>query len=354
MNETHHEEVKVEKTTTVSETQKISAIKTLAIVGFVATIIILVWLAVMVVRFIPDAFSTLASMAQSVSTPSRELSIESEKTIAGSGETFTITWTKTRRAGTYGLSYGCVDGVAATLHTDAGATPFMCDTWIPLPEGGESAGISFTSEKGRFADVPLNIRFIAEDGNETGKNVTVTIVNATFAENTGNETPVKPTTPAATTTPATPVKPTEPTKPVVTTPTRPVVSQVPVSNPNGFTDLSVAYVGVGSYNAATGVFSAKTTLDNDDRAALRFVVTNIGTKTSSAWSYKATVPTSGTDTYRSNSQAPLIPGERAIVTVLFGDIREKTGTANVEVEVSGGNDTKTGNNDFEKSVKITD
>ncbi len=345
---TSHEST-TSKTTSVSEAQKLSAIKTLAIVGFIATIAILVWLAVMVVRLVPDTFATLASIAQSVSSPSRELTLSTEKNLVDASEPFAITWTKTRRAGTYGFSYGCMDGLAGSIHATGSVTPLSCDTWVPLPDDHETATLSFTSEKRRFSDVPLKVRFIPQNGETLEKSVTVTIVNATIAD--AAEAGSKPAyeTPVATTTPIVPANP------APQTPARPTVApQAPVSNPNGYTDLAISHVGVGTYDERTKAFVAKTTLDNDGRAALRFVVTNIGTKTSGSWSYKATVPTSDADTYRSATQSPLIPGERAVVTVLFGDVREKTGTVKLSAEISATGDTTSKNDSFDRSVRIVD
>jgi len=333
--------------TGVSEESKLSAIKTLAIIGFITTTIILVWLAVMIVRFIPEGFSSLASLMQSVSSPGRELNISTNRTIVNVNDSVTVSWDKTGTKGVYGFSYSCADGVSGSMLLGGGSTALLaCDSWVALRDDVTSTEFSFSSTQNRFADVKLAVRFTPENGSMTGitESVMVTVVNDTIAEE--GATPLIPETPAATTTP--PVVP-EPVKPV--TP-QPVAPSYPVSNPNGFTDLQISYIGIGDYNAGTKVFTPKSSLDNDGRRALRFEVMNIGTKTSGTWSYNATLPTEGTDVYRAGTQAALLPGERSIITVLFTP-REKTGTVQIKAEVSGGNDTKSANNDFTRSVSIT-
>lgn len=330
----------------VSEESKLSAIKTLAIIGFIATAIVLVWLAVVIVRFIPEGFSSLASLMESVSAPGRELSISTNRTVVNVDDSVTVSWEKTGASGVYGFSYSCVDGVSGAMILKGGATALLaCDSWIALPNEATSAEFIFSSTQNRFADVKLAVRFTPESG-KTGitESLMVTVVNEAIPE--GGVVPEVPTTPVATTTPE--VVP-EPVKPV--TP-KPVVPTYPVSNPNGYTDLQISYIGVGDYNAATKVFTAKSSLDNDGRRALRFEVKNIGTKTSGTWSYAATLPTERGETYRADTQSSLLPGERAIVTVLFTP-REKTGTASIKAEISGGNDTKSQNNDFSRTVSIT-
>lgn len=322
----------------VSEESKLSAIKTLAIIGFIATTIVLVWLAVVIVRFIPEAFSSLASVFESVQSR-RELHISVNRTIVPSGDTVTVSWQKTGVSGAYGFSYSCLDGVSASLQ----GSVIACDTWIPLSDSATSAEFLFTSEKRRFADVTLGVRFTPSEHRDADtKTILVTVVNESIS--TDGSVPETPELPA-TTTPETP----EPVKPV--TP-KPVVPAYPVSNPNGYSDLMVTYIGVGTYNDSSKIFTLKSSLEGGERQALRFEVKNIGTKTSGTWSYQATLPTEWSDVYRSATQNVLLPGERSIVTVMFTP-REKEGSASIDVEVSGGNDTRTGNNDFVKSVSIS-
>lgn len=331
--------------TGVSEESKLSAIKTLAIIGFIATAIVLVWLAVVIVRFIPEGFSSLASLMESVSAPGRELNISVNRTIVNVDDSVTVSWEKTGVSGVYGFSYSCANGVAGSMIMSGGSTALIaCDSWVALPSTVTSAEFVFSSTQSRFADIKLAVRFTPENGGKTGitESIGVTLVNESVSEGGIVVTP-EPAAPA-TTTPATP----EP-KPATTTPAIPVS---PVSNPNGYTDLKISYVGVGDYNAATRTFTPKSSLENDGRRALRFEVVNIGTKTSGTWSYSATLPTEKGETYRADTQSSLLPGERSIVTVLF-DPREKTGNATVRAEVSGGNDTRTSNNDFSRTVNIT-
>lgn len=131
------------------------------------------------------------------------------------------------------------------------------------------------------------------------------------------------------------------------------VTTVPVSNPNGYTDLAVRFIGVGTYNGGTKTFNAKTSLDEDELGALQFEVKNIGTKTSSEWYFTASLPTDSDFTYRSNANVPLKPNERQIVTLQFDGMSEDN-SARVSATITGGSDTTAANNSFSKQIEIRD
>lgn len=356
MNNDHQPYLKEEVYTKqpVSDDSKMAAIKTLAIIGFLAGIVVAVWLGVLIVRFVPQAFSTLASLAESLSVREEAFEVKLDKRIVGSGESFALTWTEMRKTGTYQFSYRCTDGVEGETKNDVGdIITIPCDAWLTLPSEKHTALFVFTSDTKRFVDIPLTLTFTPAHGTHKVYEATelITIVNATIADASlppvvATSTP--PVTKPATTTPS--VKP--PVKPAMTQTVPVYTTNFPVSNPNGFTDLEMTYGGVGTYNTGSKNFDTKSSIDNDDRAALRFEVKNIGTKTSGDWTYTIELP--GDEDYRSSSQSPLKPQERAVITILFEVGDAKAGTEKIEGEVNGGNDSRSGNNTFEKTIKITE
>lgn len=350
----------------VNPESKTAAIKTLAIIGFIGAVALVVFIAVQVVRFAPDAWKSLASMAESVYGKNVILSVTTEKDIVNSGETFEVSWNDVRKEGAYSFTFICTDGVAAEVRDIEGSMiAATCDTPVTLSAESRGTDVVFTSEKGRFVDVPFSIRFTAAGNadNSQEKSYTVTVVNESILEDGGEvasdtdtETP-QPTTGDMTSTPQPTTGSTEAPKPAPQVPTGTikvpyVVAGGPASNPNGFTDLKIEYIGVGSYNQNTKVFTPKSSLDNDDKAALRFSVQNIGTKTSGTFTYRVTLPDDNSAAYTSPAQNPLVPTEKAIITILIDDVTEDTGTKTIKGEIRTTSDILSSNNTFSRTVKI--
>jgi hypothetical protein len=340
----------------VTEEKKESLTKTLAIVGFIAVVIFSVWLAVQIVRVVPSAFSSLASIADVVYNYNnkQELQVTTTNSVVNANESFTISWTDMRKEGTYVFSYECTDGVSVEIRLQGVIKTVACDTEIDLSDIN-TLEIRVASEKFRFVDMPYTIAF-KEKGTEDMllKRSTITMVNASIPT-TGvaqeeAETPVVvPNTETAPSTP-TPSKPTTPTytagKPVTTTK---YVYTTPVSDPKGKVDLQVTFIAVGELNGK--VFTPKTSVDTDENGALQFEVKNVGTKTAEDWEYEATLP--GDISYSSPDQKALKPNERAVITLGFSGLSE-SGKETVGAEVTAKGDVKTSNNEFTKSVTVVD
>ncbi|MCA9366571.1 hypothetical protein KC722_03255 [Candidatus Kaiserbacteria bacterium] len=346
--------------TDVQNTGKNRLIKTFAVFGFAAIIVFLVWLAIQLVSLLPGAFASLASMAESIQNRERTtdtIVIDAPGSVANSQESFTISWNETKRSGHYTLSYKCVDGVSLDIRLASGTIlPIDCGSPYQLPEGTTSINMAFASEKERFVDVPYTIAFVP-----AGKTVaslesskSLTLVNPTIpaaglvasAEDTNEDSaPVVDTPVPTTSTPSTPAPaPREPQYVVTTT------YKVPVSDPNGYTDLAVSYLGIGTITSG-GKYTPTGVLDADDNAAFQFKVKNVGTKTSTTWKFEADLPSGYT--YVSETQAALKPNEEAVMTIAFGEIGDD-GLKKFGVRVTGGADTKTTNNSFISAVQVKD
>ena len=332
----------------VTQSAKDTVMKTMAVIGFVAVLIFGVWLAVKIVGIIPGAFSSLASIADGVynNRPVSELTIANSETILNDGESFTISWTDLNQPGSYTFRYECTDGVAVDIRNDSGAIVAIdCDTPVNVGVTNNTIELTVQSERKRFVDVNYTITFMPEAGTETiSQTSSFTMVNANIpqsadladgTEDTGDE-----VTETETNVTQTPSQPT-----TVSTP----IYAIPQSDPNGYVDLAVSFVSFGTLDS-NNRFTTTTAFDNDVRAAFRFTVVNTGTKTSDDWKYTARL-TSDTN-YVSNTQAPLKPNERAIITLGFDAVGE-TGVRFVGVDVSGGNDRNTSNNDFLRAVQVT-
>ena len=341
----------------VNQESKTSAIKTLAIIGFVAAVVLGLWIAVNLIWLIPTAFTSLASIADSLYGAGNGLIIKVDKDVVNSGEPLRVTWTPVREEGTYTFSYHCVNGISAEIrNSDGKIIDLACDTEVDIASGSlvhaeQTTGIIFKSEKQRFTDVAFTFAFYKPDTTNAlyEKGGLVTVVNATIPQVNVAVTTPKPTEPVKTT-PVVVTKPVTTTKPKPTYTTVPVqVTSFPVSNPNGYTDLQVTLVGVGTIS--NGVFIARSSVTQNAEAAMQFIVKNIGTKTSTDWNYALTLPSSNTSGYVSPAQAPLLPGERAIMTISF-TAQDRTGTENAKVIISGGTDANKSNDFASKTVTI--
>jgi hypothetical protein len=335
-----------------THTPQRALIKLLAIVGFFVLLALIIWAVVQGLRAFPSAFSSLASIAETVNNyhPKDDFSVVVQKSIVNSGETFTVTWNEMRK-GTYVFGYSCASDVKFSIRTAEGSLQTItCADTLVLPAHVTGIFATVETKSQRFSDVPFKIAFDPEKGETVVVEKRITVVNATVPQVTDI---------AATTTPVVVVtpKPATTTKPVVTTPkpapVKPaptLVTTYPVSNPNGYTDLKITFLGVGKM--VSGTFVATSAFDEDDRAAFRFEVKNIGTKTSNDWSYELELP-EGND-YSSGTQAPLRPTEYAIFTVGFDltDESDSSETVSGELEVTGDNNSK--NNSFEQTVRVND
>jgi hypothetical protein len=306
---------------------KATLVKVLAIFGFIATVLLLVWLIVVSVTRAPGTFSSLASIAESVGSyrTVSELSIATDKTVVNSEESFQITWTDMKQDGEYRVHYTCTDAVSLLVRGEDGKLmPMTCKDTLTLPAAVHGLYLSFSSKEARFADVPLSVSFTDAAGKKLESTTKITVVNATIpvgstapvAENEPGPEVVKPEpqAPAATTTPPAAPKPVAPTV-TAPKPQAPIVtSAYPQSNPNGYTDLKVTMLGGGIIRG--GVFAFTPSYDSDLHNAVRFDIKNIGTKTSDSWTFKTVLP-SGT-VYESERQPPLKPQEHVEFTLGFG------------------------------------
>lgn len=341
-----------------NETESTSRLmKTLAVFGFLALVIFGTWLAVNIVRLVPGTFASLASLAESVQIGRQDqnnITIESTNNVVNSGESFSVAWSDLNRPGNYTFNYECAEGVSVQIKIDGEIISVPCGTTFMLPDDTFTLEAQFTSAKKRFVDIAYQIGFVKDGESDSTFNSTktITLVNGAIPTTVATtepevETPTPVVTDPTPVTPATPVTPT-PVKPTTYTITE---WTAPVSNPNGVIDLATKFVAVGTMTS-NNTFVKKSELRIGDKNAFQFEVKNIGTKTSTNWTFEAELPNG--ETFKSKVQDALKPNEYAILTIAFGADAGKEGTEKLTVEVKGGSDTKTSNNEFTTTVKVTD
>jgi hypothetical protein len=338
--------------------QKSRVLKSLAILGFVGLIIVISWLGIQVVKVLPTAVSSLASLADSVyNYEPAKLTVANNKVSVTTKESLTVSWNAPKQTGSFAFSYQCADGLSLNMKDSLGATKALaCDTNYNV--GSVTAiELMMQTTENRFTDLKYRVDFIptGKDAPTTGSNGSIVITNPDITEGglvienppvvepVATTTPAKPDVPVATTTPV--VKPVAP-KPVYVQ--KPVYA-IPTSNPNGFTDLAVSFVGSGNLSGTT--FKNTAVIDNDETGAIQFAVQNIGTKTSNEWTYTATLPNG--ETYTSPKQVALKPNERAVITLGFS-LDGITGVKKYGAKISITPDSNTKNNQFETVVAVTE
>lgn len=342
-----------------------AAIKSIAIIGFFATIVLIVWLVTESVKRAPGTFSSLATITESISNyrAVHELSIATEKTVVNSNESFQLSWTDVRQDGEYQFTYECVSGVDLFVRDGDGAlTPVSCTDVLTLPATVHGLFLSVTSDDMRFIDIPLHISFTNKKNSETLTSQSkITVVNATIptreepvvvVQKTPAEVPVVATVPKAEPVKvATPVTST-PTKIVTPSIPRPALTTVyPTSNPNGVVDLSVKTLGSGIIKDGVFVYTAK--YDRDLQNSVKFDIRNVGTKTSDAWAFITILP-DGT-IFKSAPQLGLKPNEHVEFTLGFridDDVRDDF--VRVQNTVYTTNDVNEANNRSAWNVAVQD
>lgn len=260
--------------------------KVLAIIGFFATLAIILSLVVKGIERAPGAFASLAAVTERMNAyrPLHELTIATEKTVVNSGESFQVSWTNVRQNGEYHISYACDSGVSLEVRGEDSAIPMKCTDILTLPETAHGLFLTAHSDNLRFTDAYLTVTFKNTRTDEELKNTAkVTVVNA-----------------------AVPVR-TEDDEEVLTSEARTVVVE------QTHADLQIVMLGGGVIRDE--IFSFSSAFDTDYQNAIRFDVKNIGTNVSDVWNFTAILPNG--ERYTSPTQVALRPGDHIEFTLGF-------------------------------------
>lgn len=329
--------------------------KWLAVAGFLALLIAMAWFIFTAMSFVPHLVATVGNFLtaeDTVPTPV-ELILTPATTEAEHNQPITLEWEPAPEAGSYAIWFACVDGVRIQVATpNDGAQEINCATFYNI---GNLTAIrtTFLSEQAETTAIEYQVAFLpeADPDNQSTTSGVLTIRNQTLA--LAEDTEVSPETPAeeeedVVAEPSIP----DASVPEPTTPTQPVyreeiVYSVPQSDPAGTTDLAVTYRGVGVIESSTFIAGSRFTAN--DRGAIRFAVTNRGTRTSETWRYTAELPNG--QTFTSPEQAPLRPNETATISLGFRAPAE-AGTFPFAVNITTVRDQDRSNHAFAWNVKV--
>ncbi len=332
---------------------------------FIVVIVFLVWLAVQAVGLVPNAFTSLASLANSLYQQDKgdiEIIVSNNNAIIDHNQDHTLTWNDLGLAGNYYFSYECTDGVTMQIKYPSDTIRTLaCDEEIDLGNSTK-LDILVTSSQKRFTEVHYSLVFIDIADDMFTKDARFTVLNPDIPTsqdfNNDGEVAGEDTTTPEEETPVIEEEEEVDDTPIATprpTPQPPVYVEVPIyeipkSNPDGFSDLKIELIGVG-YMTAQNQFVKGSTIDSDSKGAIQFKITNLGTKTSQDFTFSAALPNG--QRFNSNRQNGLKPNEHSLLTLGFTNF-EDTGLVRFGVVLAIDNDSNLHNNAFESSVVITD
>lgn len=290
--------------------------KTFAIIGVVAVLLVGMWLAVNAVTMVPRLASMLASAMVSMSSifvPGERIEISVSDVIENE-KPFTLSWDHINKSdkGTYAFSFVCAEDLYFTSSLSTGGEIITCNT--PFQSAELKGNITLTPHTKAIKD--LDTTFIVafvEAGSTTAS--AESRVAATVTAKSSTVTTPKPTTPVTGVTPKPPKTPG-----TTTTNTYTYTGTSTPSNPNGVVNLRGKVIAVGVLDRTTGEFTASTSINISARVGVKFEIENIGTRTSSAWSFIAQLPTTPFHSFQSAAQIPLAPGDKIEYTLGFDSV----------------------------------
>src|SRR3989338_7477412 len=198
-----------------------------------------------------------------------------------------------------------------------------------------SLSLAAVSGENRYLDATIVLGFIDESKGmvAASDDILVTVVNSSLSQSPSarEESPSPVATPSLTSTP----KPSEATSPSPSpkTPRKPIYqppverSRViptlipPAEDENGQADLAIVALETGTYNKRTKSFTRRDNIDDDDTAAVRFIVVNAGTKRSGSWEFESDLPTKRRRLFSSGRQVSLLPKDRVEYILSFDEFR---------------------------------
>ena len=324
--------------------------KWLAVLGLFALVLALAWFIFTVIAFIPNALSLAGSVlftGDRDEVKTTEIILADTGTTAVSDEMITLSWEQSAEspAGSYAVWFACVDTITIQVVTpDEGMQNLNCGTYYNIGDR-TSLNVRFQSPSLEIASIDYEIAFVPDDENleQQGSVGTLIVENPALVlheeDEEGAEEEIgieEETLPAEETI--------EQTTPEYR---EEIVYQVPQSDPRGITDLGIRFSGVGTLENET--FVAQPSFEQSNRGAIRFVVTNHGTRTSEDWTYTANLPNG--QIYESPIQEPLRPNENATISLGFRSPAE-TGTYPFSVAIETMRDVSSANHSFSWTVLV--
>ncbi len=312
-----------------SDQKKDSILKSLAIAGFIGIVIFIAWLSIQIVNFVPGAFSSLASLAESVDQYQNTvvnneevvpLNVTNNSNLVNVGEVVELSWDTVKENGSYTFTYECNEGVAIDIIESDGVRSITCDTNYNIGNT-DSLSLNIDSEKEKYADVSYKVSFFGTN-DQTPRAAgwaSVTVVNGDIKDSITEVTIEEPSenSEVSEIVEEETENDTESETELTAGEEETLFEQeftytIPTSDPDGRTDLGVRLLNTGSIIGNSFIPGE---IERNSDGAVQFEVKNYGTKTSGDWEFTVSLPNGGT--YSDDEQEELKPNERAVITVGF-------------------------------------
>ncbi len=320
--------------------------RSLAIIGLVAVLLLIFWAIVQGIRFIPNAGKNIEATVSSVTkifkrTKPESLSFNIENRSFTTGKTNKIDWLYSGETTPkeYTFSYDCGSDITFSILTDEGWIDIACDA--PLIIEDDNVSVIVTNNKVRNDKTKIHI----SDGNKLEDSVLISVINPDIINSTVTENNSSDKTELVKT----------PTDTKVTIPKKDIAN-VSVKTDNKTAkklkdaDLEVKIEETGILLDVEGQnkFFPVSPVPSDKIGAVVFTVSNNRGIASGPWVFKAKLPTNGDDyVYTSEVQDSLTPGMEVEYTLGFDKITDKNkGKITVEIYPSKTSDKKTNNKDI--------
>jgi hypothetical protein len=327
---------------------KIVAIRALAVIGFIAILLAGLWGTVQLVKFSPKVFSGLSASVtsfMSVFVPNEEITVNNFGSIVLSNTSHEINWEHKNKPENvnYSFSYACVEGLSIQTLNNGDTIEIKCDS--PFYFSSDTNSFSFTpkSEKIKSVNLPVVITSINKDGvASTLDDGFITIINESIQEEAVSSSEVGSVNST--------------TAGEKTYNVFPISGSRTVSDPNGRVDLETKIIETGFIDS-NNIFIPTSSIDVSKNGAVRFSITNIGTKASDTWTFNAVLPTYPMHIFHSQNQKALQPGDRIDFTLGFDQINRtlKEGVITINVDPAGSikNEINRNNNIAQVTISIT-
>ena len=365
----------------------------------IGILIILFFISLSIVRFVPKAISSIGSAGGFIGqlfNSKPKLAVTLDKKEVRSGDTVTVSWKNNTSdtEGSYTASFKCTEGSRIEYLSTNGKKPVICNTVFPLPENKSSYPFTVFSNKADSVALPITVSFLDKNTKEAKLSSTANIsivqkltttspgasqsaaVNLyTDRADTNEDTNTDDsnlysdatTTPSTTTSGQTTTSQTSTTIPRATNTGTNYQAPAYGNSP----DISISLIQIGTLDSNSN-FRAGAVANDSDRVMVRFKVANVGNAPTGTWNLSASLPTKilAERNYVSVTQPSLNPGASYDMTLVFDsfdpslntiiitlqstrDVNSSNNVLRIPISYGGGSST-TGSGRPDLVVKILD
>ncbi len=313
-------------------------------------LIVLFFISIGIVRFIPKALSSLASVnVTSLFKSNPKLQVTLDKKEVADGDSFIISWKNNTedKAGSYTFGFKCIEGIKISYISERGERPVICESTFPLPNNTSSYTFKANSSLRETTTLPLNIS-LWDDNTETLKLSESISLNILKGSNTTNQASTNTSSDDIDRDTNTDREPTKTTTIDLTTDNK-ADTDTSYFPEKSTPDIQVRLVKVGIVDKNNN-FTETKTISTNDKVLITFVVSNEGTAPTGPWKLKTLLPTTVASdrNYISKTQPSLKPGDSFEMNLAFDSFDPSANK--IVIEAQSSTDTNTINNKIETTL----